>query len=195
MKIIFWNIRGMGKLARLRQLKEMIGREKPDIIGLQETIKQHFKDGELEALAQGQNYTWGWVAAKGHSGGILLGVKQDILQTEDWDDGEFYMGVTIRHRILNIRWICIAVYGPAQHDKSTEFLEELSRKCEINTLPLLIGGDFNLIREEKDKSSGRGNPRLMKVFNDFIAKFELREIHRGGGGVHMVQQTGGPCDV
>lgn len=33
MKIIMWNIRGMGRTARRRQLKEMIIKEKPDIIG------------------------------------------------------------------------------------------------------------------------------------------------------------------
>lgn len=43
----------MGKLARLRQLKEMMAKERPDIVGLQETIKQSFSNKELEALAPG----------------------------------------------------------------------------------------------------------------------------------------------
>jgi exonuclease III len=39
MKVMIWNIRGMGKKARVRQLKEMISREDVDILGVQETIK------------------------------------------------------------------------------------------------------------------------------------------------------------
>lgn len=140
MKIIMWNIRGMGKLARIRQLKDLMAKEKPEIIGLQETIKQSFSDRELESLAPGGGYKWGWIAASGHSGGILLGVKEDILQVEDWDSGDFFMGVTIRHKVLNIRWECITVYGPAQHEKSEEFLKEMSSKCEKSVLPMLIGG-------------------------------------------------------
>lgn len=182
MKIVIWNIRGMGRLARIRQLKELMAKEKPDIIGLQETIKKSFSERELEALAPGGGYKWGWIAASGHSGGILLGAKEDILQIEDWETGTFYVGATIRDRLTNVRWDCLTVYGPAQHDRSEEFLEELRIRCEKAVLPLLIGGDFNLIREEKDKNSGGGNTKLMHAFNNFIEKADLREIYRGGGG-------------
>lgn len=27
-------------------------------------------------------------------GGILMGAKQDILQVEDWETGDFYVGMT-----------------------------------------------------------------------------------------------------
>lgn len=182
MKIFIWNIKGMGKLSRLRQLKELIITEKPDIIGLQETIKQSFSDRELEALAPGKGYKWGWMAANGHSGGILMGVKNDILEAEDWESGNFYVGATIRHMVLNFRWDCLIVYGPVHHDKSEEFLGELSSRCERDVLPVLIGGDFNLIRCTEDKNTRGGDTRLMKSFNEFIEKSELREIYRNGGG-------------
>lgn len=78
-----------GKLARIRQLEEMMAREKPDIIGLQETIKHSFAERELEALAPGRDYKWGWIAATGHSGGFLMGVKEAIVETENWETGEF----------------------------------------------------------------------------------------------------------
>lgn len=182
MKVIMWNIRGMGRLPRLRQLKEMIARESPDILGLQETIKQNFSEHELESLAPGRGYKWGWIEALGHSGGILLGVKDGILEVEDWDSLKFFMRVTVKHRIDNIRWECLSVYGPAQHEKAQEFLEELSLKCERVILPLLLGGDFNLIRGVNEKNSGRGDAKLIRAFNSFIEKFDLREIYRGGGG-------------
>lgn len=182
MKIIMWNIRDMGKKARLRQLKEMLAKEKPDIIGLQEMIKRHFDERELKALAPGGKFKWGWLAASGHSGGILLGVKEEVLEVEDWDSGDYYMGAQIRHRTTNIRWICLTVYGPAQHDRSGEFLEELGTKCKGSILPILIGGDFNLIRSEEDKNLGIGNQRWITAFNSFIETLDLREIYRGGGG-------------
>lgn len=143
MKIIMWNIRGIGKKARLRQLKEMISKEKPDIIGLQETIKQNSSDQELGALAPGGDYKWGWIAASGHSGGILLGVKEDILQIDNWETGEYFVGITVRHGTLNVRWECLTVYGPAQHERSADFLQELNTQSEQALLPLVIGGDFN----------------------------------------------------
>lgn len=43
-----------------------------------------------------------------------------------------------------------------------------------------MGGDFNLIRYEEDKSSGHGDQRLIFLFNDFIGRLGLREIARTG---------------
>ena len=119
--------------------------------------------------------------AKGHSGGILVCVKDDILQVEEWKEGEFFVEAVIRNRLSNFRWCLLVVYGPANHDLSLNFLQEMSTRCEDRFLPLMMGGDFNLIRSLSDKSSGIGDRRLIDAFNDFKEGFELRELHRTGG--------------
>ena len=53
MKGLFWNIRGMGQPARIRQLKELLVQHQVDIVGLQETIKQSFSQKELDSLMPG----------------------------------------------------------------------------------------------------------------------------------------------
>ena len=47
----------------------------------------------------------------------------------------------------------MVVYGPADHSLSPFFLDEISNKVESYTLPLLIGGDFNLLRYPTDKNT------------------------------------------
>lgn len=42
------------------------------------------------------------------------------------------------------------------------------------------GGDFNLIRSNKDRNQGQGDPRLMDIFNNFIGSFHLRDIFISG---------------
>jgi hypothetical protein len=77
MKILFWNIRGMGRKARVRQLKELIGGgEHVDIVGIHETIKKNFFVSELESLALGKGFSWKWAEGKGHSGGSSWGLKR-----------------------------------------------------------------------------------------------------------------------
>ena len=181
MKALIWNVRGLGNKSRVRQLRELIQKEQVDIVGLQETIKQDFSYAELESLAPGGLFSWKWTPAQGHSGGILLGVKQDILQVENWETDDFFVGATIRHILLNVRWDLISVYGPAKHEFSPNFLDNLTRRSENATLPILLGGDFNLIRSSADKKTGGGEIRLMNLFNDFIERCDLREIHRRGG--------------
>ena len=56
------------------------------------------------ALALGEDFVWSWLPAWGHSGGVLLGIKDDKLEVELWMHGEFYIGATIRNKMDNFRW-------------------------------------------------------------------------------------------
>ena len=58
MTTLFWNIRGMGKTARVRQLKELNSHENVEIVGIQQTIKQDFSNHELAALTHGKAFVW-----------------------------------------------------------------------------------------------------------------------------------------
>jgi len=42
MGVMVWNVRGLGKLARRRQIREYIFQEKIDVVELQETVKEDF---------------------------------------------------------------------------------------------------------------------------------------------------------
>lgn len=109
-----------------------------------------------------------------------MGVKEDALEVEQEDKGSFYVSMVIRNRLNNFRWELITVYGPANHAMSSDFISELSRKCLTTDLPLVIGGDFNMIREAADKSNGSADNRLMENFNFFIDLHQLREIKKSG---------------
>jgi hypothetical protein len=72
------------------------------------------------------------------------------------------------------------VYGLAQHDLLGDFIMELSEFCDDVSVPMVLGGDFNLIRDDKDMNKGQGDPKLMDLFNNFIRRYQLREIFMGG---------------
>ena len=119
-------------------------REDVDIVGLQEMIRQDFSIQELEGLSR-HKFAWQWLSASGHSGGILLGVKEDTFEVEDMDQGEFFLSMAFSHRRSGFRWEVIIVYGLADHALSPAFLAELHAKVERCPTPLVIAGDFNLI--------------------------------------------------
>ena len=96
------------------------------------------------------------------------------------DRGEFFVSMSLTHRRSNLKWEVIIVYGPADHRRSPAFLAELRSKVERCTIPVVVAGDFNLIRSPDDKSSANVDLPRMQLFNDCIADLALREITRVG---------------
>jgi hypothetical protein len=74
----------------------------------------------------------------------------------------------------------VTVYGPVNHELLSDFLEEVGTICQNCVLPLVISGDFNLIREMSDKNSDNIDFRLIDQFNSFIRDHHLRELKRSG---------------
>lgn len=175
-----WNIRGFGHDGRRQQLRDYLRPEDIDIVGLQETIRQDFSIPELQGLSR-HRFVWHWLPANGHSGGILLGVKEDTFEVEDMDQGEFFVSMLLTHKRSNLRWEIIIVFVPADHRRSSAFLAELSAKVESCHTPVVVAGDFNLIRSPEDKSSDNVDFPRMHMFNDCIANLPLRKITRVGG--------------
>jgi hypothetical protein len=58
-------MRGLGGSGRRKQLCEIMGNNKVDIICLKETIKSSFTSGELAELSMGGNFSWNWTASRG----------------------------------------------------------------------------------------------------------------------------------
>jgi exonuclease III len=74
----------------------------------------------------------------------------------------------------------VAVYGAAQDEHKPEFLAELVRICEEEPLPILVGGDFNIIRRKEEKNNDNFNARWPFMFNAIIESLDLREIALSG---------------
>jgi hypothetical protein len=74
----------------------------------------------------------------------------------------------------------IAVYGAAQENEKEVFLSELVRMCGTESEPLLLGGDFNIIRGPDEKNNNRFNERWPSLFNAIINNLFLRELELSG---------------
>lgn len=176
MRIAFWNVRGLGKPYRRGLVRNHILQEDIHIFGLQETIKQDFSNGELKEMSGNRVFQWFWILAKGHSGGLALGINSKNFEVEDVCS----IAALVRNRRTNFRFWVVNVYGPAQHEFSAKFVRDISSFCSRECLPILMGGDFNLIRSNKERNQGLGDQRLMDLFNEFIGNFHLSDIFVSG---------------
>jgi hypothetical protein len=123
---LIYNIRGFGQQGRRTQLRNYAKSCRLDFIGLQETIKQDFTSLELRSLEYGGQFVWNWLPAEGHSGGMLLGFRDDSFEVGSWKKGTFFLSATVLQRSTNFKWCFFLVYGPVDHSRTAEFLGELA---------------------------------------------------------------------
>jgi exonuclease III len=132
-------------------LKNLILEYKFHFIGLQETMIADCENSLLRKFDINQDYLWLWNASKGKSGGILVGVLLERFDVGSFKQGEFMIPLNLWDKFLKLKWNLLVVYGAAQEESKMTFLTELSQFCASNSEPLLIGGDFNIIRYIKEK--------------------------------------------
>jgi len=192
MKILFWNIRGLNSGGRKKQLGELLSKHQVDVVCLQETIKQKFTNRELTSLAGGQDMPWEWIRPEGRSGGLLIGADKDCLEITEYKVGRFIQCLSVKSKEDWFSWGIINVYGPVQVDLKPEFLRELMEMILSLEVPVIVGGDFNLVRDSSEKSTGNVNSSLVSLFNYFVNDTSLREMHRHGGAYTWTNKQSSP---
>jgi hypothetical protein len=125
----------------------------------------------LKNLCAGRDYLWHTMASKGRSGGMLLCAI---------DEGDYHVKFHLCNKSHSFKWALVVVYGPAQDDQKEKFLVELINMCSHKNLPILMGGDFNILRHSTEKNNDRFNNRWPFLFNAIINGLNLRDIEMSG---------------
>jgi exonuclease III len=68
------------------------------------------------------------------------------------------------------------VYGAAKKEHKSRFLSELSVVCSRSQVPLLISGDFNILRKAEEKNKPGGLNKWSSLFNSIIDQHGLVEF-------------------
>jgi endonuclease/exonuclease/phosphatase family metal-dependent hydrolase len=72
------------------------------------------------------------------------------------------------------------VYGAAQDEHKAAFLRELVNLAKDNPHPILIEGDFNILRFRQDKNNDHFDGYWPFLFNAIIDSLNLREVSMTG---------------
>jgi exonuclease III len=150
---LVWNCRGLRKKGVASFLKKLISQYQFHFIGLQETLIQNCDDMILKRFYYHQDYLWLNNPAKGRSGGILVGVKKELYYVGAFSQGDFMLQLNLWDKFNKLKWNLLIVYGVAHEEQKMNFLSELSAFCSKNQEPILVGGDFNIIRYAFEKTN------------------------------------------
>ena len=177
---MFMNSRGLGDLAKHLHIAQCIRDHNLDFVAISETGRRDFPATVLNRISGGFDFQWYCRPPRGRSGGILLGVNPNSMDVLAISDEDFHIKFHIRNKVDNFIWSLVAVYGPAQEAHKAAFLRELVNLTKDNPYPILIGGDFNLLRYRHEKSKGRFDNHWPFLFNAVIDSLDLREVHMTG---------------
>jgi hypothetical protein len=100
--------------------------------------------------------------------------------------------VTLIDLKMMVKWCLVIVYGAAQIYDKEEFLVELGNVCSNQSLPILIGGDFNLLRFFSENNKPMCHNKWTYIFSSITNTYALREIHMSGGQYTWSNNHAGP---
>jgi hypothetical protein len=173
---MFKNSRGLRDLAKHLHIADCIREHALDFIAISETGKRDYSASLLNRFSGGEDFAWVSRLPHGRSGGLLIGVRASTMEILDKSDGEFHIKLHIRNKSDNFIWSLVSVYGAAQEELKPAFLRELVNLAKDNPYPIIIGGDFNLLRYPHEKSRGRFDNHWPFLFNAVIDSLDLREV-------------------
>lgn len=177
------NVRGLNNFSKRKAVFRWLEKSKFDIILLQET----HTTSQLESLWRRE---WSGPIFFSHGTGNSRGCCMLIRDTLDFKtvkvnsdrDGRFQI---VQSLIADSPITIINVYGPNLESEQVKFfklLDETLSKNDISNLnDLIIGGDWNVIRDaELDKAGGNYyvKKRSIECMDALIAKFDLNDTWR-----------------
>jgi hypothetical protein len=108
-----------------------------------------------------RNFAWNHLPTVGSAGGILVGINLNLFDVVAWDIRNYSVSVVARNKIADVVVRITTVYGYPYDEKKDEFISELHELFLHWEGAAIIGGDFNLVRSQVDKSNGNIDHRWL----------------------------------
>ncbi|KAL7169161.1 hypothetical protein ACSBR2_034241 [Camellia fascicularis] len=166
-----WNIRGLGKLEKMRKLKELIRVRRIEIVLIQETKKTEISESFVRSLWPGDQMEFMAVNALGNSSGLLCNWKPEAFTMSECCCNKNFI---LLSGITSSNFSCIIVNVYVSND-----VLERRRLCELLFSlrltfihPWCIGGDFNEVKTIGEMKGCVRRDVGMKDFGNFIEKIE-----------------------
>lgn len=180
MKVLAWNVRGLGSPSKRSIVKEVIYDICPDIVILSETRLSSINQYVVKSLWSSISIAWASLDAIDTAEGIIIMWDALNLHVINAISGYFSVSINIKHDD-NYSWWCSGIYGPVNRHKKSAFWQELYDLNGLCFPSWLIGGDFNVYRWSHETNSSNPPQRSMKNFNRFIENSTLLDPTMSNG--------------
>ncbi|KAL4388297.1 hypothetical protein GQ457_09G027380 [Hibiscus cannabinus] len=178
LSIISWNIRGLGRLEKVKAVKRLISEHKPGLLFLQESKLKDLTPSISRKLWNGPSIIKIFAPSIGSAGGLISMWNSEVFVVSNQFISHKFIAIIGNMKEHNFECGFLNIYGPTLEAEKGLFLNEISefldfiQECCLVDLPLK-GGSFTW-------SNRRDPPTLVRldrflVTFDFIAFFQSIE--------------------
>ncbi|KAK2352376.1 DNA-(apurinic or apyrimidinic site) endonuclease [Trifolium repens] len=183
MRIISWNIRGLGGLAKRKEVRRLVGEKNPVIVCLQETTLTVCDDFLCASLWGNSPHAFSFRPSVGASGGLLT--IWDTTEVEVWSSVSRDHVLWCHGQFLSSgeEFYVANVYGPCDAGAKQGLWDSLAARIQsIAGNRVCVCGDFNAARfsDERRSSSAGSRPMDHISFNRFIEDTFLVDLPLSG---------------
>ncbi|KAH7684024.1 RNA-directed DNA polymerase protein [Dioscorea alata] len=173
MKILSWNVRGLGRSSKCHFVKEFILSSHADILCLQESKLQEIHISTWKSIGGSRLNTFDFILAIGSAGGIILAWDSSQVVGTLLHKRSFSITLEFTNQSDNTIWACTGVYGPSSRPLKDDFRNELRTIGNLHSLPWVICGDFNLQFTSNDKNKGDLHAREIVTSQNLLNDLNL----------------------
>jgi len=179
MKIISWNVRGLGGFEKRREVCNLVREKKPLILCIQETKLVSIDVQLSQSLWGGVDVEFSFKPSIGASGGLLS--LWDSKEVEVWSSWSFEHVLVITGSFVKTgeRFVVFNLYAPCDATRQQVLWVNISNKLLlVADQNVCICGDFNAIRCVKERRSVGPIVNLVgsAMFNQFIVDNSLMDL-------------------
>ena len=178
-----WNVRGANNSSKRKVIKVVIRSQRVDLFYLQETKIQAMSKGLVRSLGTSRFLDWGTLDAHGSVGGLLICWDKRTLEVLEMEMGNFSISYRLRNVEDGLVWVFTGVYEPFSKEDRDCMWEELGAIRGIWDDPWCLGGDFNVILSQRERSSQRRLTGAMRRFTQIVDELELLDLPLQGGAL------------
>lgn len=183
MKLISWNVRGLGGFEKRKEVRSLVLEKRPFILCLQETKLQVVDGGVVSSLWGDSHCSFSFRPSRGASGGLLS--VWNTSEVEVWSSVSRDHTLIIHGRFIksNEEFYLFNIYAPCDGAARKLLWDSLSLRLQLlRGRKLCVCGDFNDVRcsEERRSVNARYSSLDFSHFNSFTDENSLLDLPLGG---------------
>uniref|UniRef100_A0A8R7VHU8 Endonuclease/exonuclease/phosphatase domain-containing protein n=1 Tax=Triticum urartu TaxID=4572 RepID=A0A8R7VHU8_TRIUA len=176
MRILNWNVRGLGEDDKCSLVRDTITSCCPSVICLQETKLSSVSPLKLRAFLPMHLKEHVVTLSDGTAGGVLVAWDPAAVMGQVVALHKFHVTVRMSSTTTNTSFLLTTVYAPCLNSERPSFFDVVSSVVGSPDLPWVVLGDFNMYRYAHEKSRGQINWNLMECFNAWIRGHGLDDV-------------------